>query len=50
MSPAEQQTIDHLAATPQLAARWIQSISNIAPDGRKLTDQFGIAANLVPAP
>ena len=49
ISPQEQQTIDHVAVTDQLAAGWVQSISNIDPDGRKLSDHFGIAASLVPA-
>ena len=48
ISPVEQQTIDHVAATEQLSASWIQSISNIGPDGKKLSDHFGIAANLEP--
>ena len=46
ISPIEQQTIDHVAVTEQLKANWIQSISNIGPDGQKLSDHFGIAASL----
>jgi endonuclease/exonuclease/phosphatase family metal-dependent hydrolase len=46
---AEQQTIDHIAAAGPLSADWVQSISNEGPDGKKLSDHFGIAANLVPA-
>ena len=49
ISPIEKQTIDHVAVTDQLTADWVQGISNIDPDGRKLSDHFGIAASLVRA-
>ena len=49
ISPIKQQTIDHVAVTGQLKADWIQSISNTGPDGKKLSDHFGIAASLKPA-
>lgn len=50
ISPIEKQTIDHVAVTEQLKAGWIQSISNIGPEGQRLSDHFGIVAKLESTP
>ena len=46
VAPIDEQTVDHIALTGGLHAASIRSISNLGPDGRKLSDHFGIAAEL----
>lgn len=46
ISPIDKQTIDHIAVVDKLAASRVQSISNIGPEGQKLSDHFGIMADL----
>jgi len=40
-------TIDHIALGPGLTSEQVISISNISADGKRLSDHFGVAANLV---
>jgi hypothetical protein len=39
-------SIDHIAHGPELAAEHVFGISNIAADGKHLSDHFGVAADL----
>ena len=48
ISPIDKQTIHHIAVVEKLGAGRIQSISNMGPEGQKLSDHFGITAHLQP--
>jgi exonuclease III len=39
-------TIDHIAHSPDLASDAVFGISNIAEDGKRLSDHFGVSADL----
>lgn len=46
LQPIGAQTIDHLAVSSDLEAKSIETISNVADDGKKLSDHFGVTAVL----
>lgn len=46
LQPIDAQAIDHVAVSDDLEAKSVTTISNIADDGKKLSDHFGVTAVL----
>lgn len=46
IEPEAKQTIDHIAHTPDLKTRRVYSLSNFSEAGKRLSDHFGIVAEL----
>jgi endonuclease/exonuclease/phosphatase family metal-dependent hydrolase len=49
LAPDGQAAIDHIALSPELAAREVRTLSNKGDDGRWLSDHFGLAAQITVA-
>ena len=46
LRPIDRQSIDHIAHTPDLEPSRVTSISEVGPDGQRLSDHFGVACFL----
>lgn len=45
-APIQRRSIDHVAHTSDLSSSDIESISNVGPDGERLSDHFGVASRI----
>ena len=46
LAPLNRLAIDHLAHTPDLAPVRIRALSNLSPQGRPISDHFGVVVQL----
>jgi len=46
ISPIDRQTIDHIVTSRDLSAGEVRSISNLADDGHRISDHFGVSLQL----